>query len=101
MTAIDAVNFRLRHVAAIGLGLGRVEGKLVLAPDHEQPRLGLAQPRLPRWIRSYVGTIVIKQIGLDIRLSRLVQKVKLIGPQIRIMSLYVRIVADMTSPGGC
>src|SRR5439155_8211366 len=60
-----------------------------------------AHPCLPLWIGIYVGSIVIKQIALNVSLAGLVEKGKFIGPEIRVIAPHVGIVPDMPRPRRC
>src|SRR5579871_111154 len=44
MTAVDNVNFGIRHILAVAFRLAGIERSLVPAPDHQQSRLLLAHP---------------------------------------------------------
>src|SRR5258707_12136398 len=69
---------------------------IVLTPDHQEPRLFLAHPRLPFRICVYICPIVVEQITLNVSLARLTEKGKFICPEIRVILFDVRIVSDMT-----
>ena len=92
MPGVENVNFGVRHIPAIGFGLGGSERKVVLPPDHEQARLLLAHPRLPSRVGFHVGPIVVKKIALNVGLPRLVEKSELVGPQIGVIAIHVRVV---------
>src|SRR6266496_1518383 len=98
MTCVENVHFGLRHVLALAFRLSGVEREIILPPNDEQSRLLLAHPCLPLWISVHIGSIIIKQIALNLRLPRLIQKRELIRPEIRIVTIDVRIVPDMTRP---
>ena len=100
MTAIHNVNFRVGHIPAIGFRLGGIERALILAPDHQQMRLILAHPRLPLGIGFDVGPVVVEEVALNIGLAWLVEKIKFIRPEIRVMAFHVGIVARMARLGG-
>src|SRR5580692_11058043 len=99
MAAIDDVNFGGGDVAAIGFGLGRIEGQFVLAPDNEEARLFLAHPCWPFGVGVDVGAIVVEDVALNRGLTGLSEKIKFIGPEIRIIALDVGIAAEMASAG--
>src|SRR5215510_1958751 len=60
------------HVTAIGFGLGQFERQIMFSPDHQKARLALAYPGLPAWVGGHVGAIVVKKIGLNVGLARLI-----------------------------
>src|SRR5260370_697020 len=98
--AIDSLHLRLRNIAAERFRFGIIERKFVHAPKNGEGRLGLAHPLLPLWVGSDVGLVIVKQIALDVGLAWLVQEPEFIGPQIRIVTLYLGIVAHMPRTRG-
>src|SRR5207302_6572407 len=95
MARIEDVDFGPRHVAAIGLRFRKLEGQVVLAPEDEQPRLPLAHPSLPLGVGVDIGAVVVEEVALNVGLAGLVEKGKLIGPEIRVIAFCVRIASDM------
>ena len=67
----------------------------MLAPEDQQLGLRLLEPGLPQGIRRDVRAVVVEELGLQLRLAWRGQKGVLIGPQIRVIALQVRIVAEM------
>src|ERR1700680_2173179 len=63
MARIEDMDFGLRHVAAIGLRLRKLERQVVLAPQDEKPRLLPAHPCLPLRIGLEVRAVVVKQVA--------------------------------------
>src|ERR1700674_4428142 len=100
MTGVENVNFSLRHIPAISFRLREFEREVILTPDHQQARLLLAHPCLPFWIGVHIGSIVVEQITLNVGLTRLVEKIKLIGPEIGVVAFHVRIVSYMARARG-
>src|SRR5438270_7345021 len=98
MTGIENVNFGLRYVFAVAFRFPKVEGEVILTPDHQQPRLLRAHPSLPLWVGIDVRAIVVEQVALNVGLAGLVEKGKFIGPEIRVVAFYVGIVPDMARP---
>src|SRR4051794_40753444 len=98
MTGVENMNLGAGHILAIALRLARVEREIILAPDNQQTRLLLAHPRLPLRIGVHISAIIVEQIALNLRLPRLIQKSKLVRPQIRIVAVDVWIVSDMARP---
>src|SRR5437667_7956335 len=98
MARLEHVDFGLRHVAAIGLRFGKLEGQVVLPPEDEQPRLLLAHPGLPLGVGLDVGAVVIKEVALNVGLAGLAEKRKFIGPEIRVIPFYAGIVPAMARP---
>src|ERR1700686_341133 len=98
MTSVENVNFSLRYIPAIGVRLRKVEGEVILPPDHEQAWLPGAHPGLPFRVGVYIGSIVVEDIALNPSLARLVEKGKFIGPQIRIVAFHIGIVSEMARP---
>src|SRR5262249_54438453 len=66
----------------------------------EQARLSLAHPSLPSRVGFHVGPIVVKKIALNVGLPRLPEKSELVGPQVGIITVHVRVVSDVTRTGG-
>src|SRR5580704_16346 len=95
MTSIENVNSSVRHVLAVAFRFAEVEREIMLAPDHQQARLLLAHPCLPFWVGVHVGTVVVEEVALNLRLPWRIQKCVLIGPKIRIVELNLRIISDM------
>ena len=95
MARIEDMDFGLRHVAAIGLGFRKLEGKVVFAPEDEKPRLPLAHPNLPLGVGVDVRAVVVEEVALNVGLAGLVEKGKFIGPEIRVIAFYVGIVPYM------
>ena len=95
MTGVEKVNLSVRHIVAIGLRLREIEREVLLAPHHQQERLLLAHPCLPLGVILHVRAVVVEEIALNVGLARLVEKIKFIGPEIRVIAFDVGIVADM------
>src|SRR6266478_9889985 len=85
----------LVNVLAVAFRLAGIEREVIFTPDHEQAWLLLAHPCLPFWIGVHIGSIVVEQITLNVGLTRLVEKIKLIGPEIGVVAFHVRIVSHM------
>src|SRR3989442_1722447 len=100
MTRIEDVECGSRHVAAIGLRFRKVERRVVFAPEDEKPRLLLAHPSLPRGVGVHVPSVVVEEVALNVGLAWLAQEGVFVGPQIGIVLLRVRVVADVTRPRG-
>src|SRR5260370_14480693 len=98
MTGVENMNLGVWHILAIALRLPGVEGEIIPAPNDEQSRLLLAHPRLPLRIGIHIGAIIVKQIALNLRLPRLIQKRELVRPQIRIVTIDAWIVPYITRP---
>src|SRR5258705_4166678 len=98
MTPVEDVHESTRHIAPVRLRLRPIEGQIVLTPNHEESWLRLAHPRLPLGIGLDIRAGVVEEIALDVGLARLVEKVELVCPEIRVVPVYVRIVVDMSSP---
>src|SRR5208282_4115535 len=96
MSAVDDMDFGLRHVAAVGLWLRGVERGLILAPDHEQARLSVAHPRLPFGVVVDVCAVIVEEVALNFGLAWLIEKIEFVGPEIRVVSFYVWVVAHVT-----
>src|SRR6266404_1040897 len=96
VSGVENVHFGFRSVLAIAFGFTEIEGQIVLTPDHQEPRLFLAHPRLPFRICVYICPIVVEQITLNVSLARLTEKGKFIRPEIRVILFDVGIVSDMT-----
>jgi len=57
VAGLENVNLSVRHVLAIAFRFTEIEGEIVLTPDHHEPRLLLAHPRLPFRICVYICPI--------------------------------------------
>src|SRR6476660_8567675 len=98
MTSIEDVDIGFRHIFAVTFRFSEIEREIVLTPDHEQTWLTLLHPCLPFRIGVDVRLIIVEKIALNLGLAGLIQEVKLVGPQIRIITLHIRIVSDMARP---
>src|ERR1700752_5440016 len=47
VAGVEYVHFGFGHVMAIAFRFTEIEGQIVRTPDHQEPRLFLAHPRLP------------------------------------------------------
>jgi hypothetical protein len=74
------VDFGVRKIALERLRTGSDERGIVPPPDHKNRWPVLAQPRLPRRIRSDVRPVVVQQIGLDLALAGSRQVGVLVSP---------------------
>ena len=52
---IEDVDLRIGHVAPVGRGFGRLEGRIVASPQDEERRLVAAQPVLPGRVAQPLG----------------------------------------------
>src|SRR5207253_6523185 len=95
MARIEHVDFGFGHVATIGLRFGKLEGQVVLSPEDEQPRLPLAHPSLPLGVGVDVGAVVVEEVALNVGLAGLVEKSKLIGPAIGVITFHLGLAADV------
>src|SRR6266851_3999360 len=100
MTRVENVNFSVRYILAIALRFAGIEREVILAPDHQQARLLGAHPCLPLRIGVHIGSIVVKQVALNLGLAGLVEKIEFICPEIRVVAFHVRIVSDMARARG-
>ena len=91
MPGVQKVNLRRRYIPPIGVGLGVVEGRVVLAPNDEHQRLVVAKPALPTAIGGNIGPVVEKEIQLDLSLLGPRQEQALIFPEVRVIDLGTRI----------
>src|SRR5216117_2958503 len=74
MTSVEYVDPSARHISSIRLRLRQLEREIVFAPDHQQSRLSLTHPRLPRGIRLDVRAVIIEEVALNVGLTWLVEK---------------------------
>src|SRR5882762_7984363 len=100
MTRIEDMHERILHIPPVRLRLRPVEGQIVLTPNHEESWLRLAHPRLPLGIGLDIRAVVVEEIALDVGLAWPIEKGELVCPEIRVVPVYVRIVADMSCPRG-
>src|SRR6266481_9297274 len=89
VSCVENVNLSVRYIAAIGLRLREFEREVILAPNHQQPRLPFAHPRLPLGVGVDVRAVVIEEVALNIHLAGLAKKGKFICPEIRIIAFHV------------
>jgi hypothetical protein len=95
VSCVENVNFSVRYIPAIDLGLREFEREVIFAPNHQQPRPFLAHPRLPLRVGVDVRAVVKEEVALNIHLAGLAKKGKFIGPEIRGIALDVRIASYM------
>ena len=65
MACVENVHVGGRHVASLGLRLGRLERQVVFAPEDEKPRLLLAHPGLPLGVGRDIRAIVVEEVALN------------------------------------
>src|SRR3984957_5330544 len=87
------------YVAAVGLRLGRQEGRGLATPGHQQRRPVRAQPLLPGRIAGDVGLVVVEEVGLDVVLAGPPEEGELVGPQVRVVPLREGAAADVALAG--
>jgi len=95
MAGVENVNLGVRHVLPIMVRLADIERRVMLAPDHQQMRPLLAHPGLPLRVGVDVRSIVVEEVGLNIRLPRSAQEREFVGPKIRVVALRIWIPAKM------
>src|SRR5882762_892186 len=100
VSSVDNVNLSVRYVPAIGFRLRNVERRVILTPNHQQPRLPFAHPCLPFGVGVDVRAVVVEEVTLNIYLARLAKKGKFIGPKIRVIALDVRVAPYVARPRG-
>src|SRR5712692_6824717 len=88
MTRVEDVDLGLWHIAAISLGLRKLERQVVLAPENEKPRLLLAHPGLPLGVGIDVRAVIVEEIALNVGLAGLAEKGELIRPEIRVIPFH-------------
>src|SRR5580698_4515395 len=54
-------------------------------------------PSLPPRIVFDVGTVVVEEIALNLDLAGLIEKVKFVRPEIRVVACYVRVVTSVAA----
>ena len=85
--ASSTCTLSVRHILAVAFRLAEVEREIVLAPEHQKPRLRLLHPRLPLRIGIDIRAVVVEEIALNLRLPWCVQKGVFIRPEIRVVEL--------------
>src|SRR6267378_8582876 len=98
VSCVENVNLSVRYIPAIGLRLREFEREVILTPNHQQPRLPFAHPRLPLGVGVDVRAVVIDEVALNIHVAGLAKKGEFIGPEIRGIALAVGIAPDMARP---
>src|SRR4051794_490513 len=63
-------------------------------------RLILLHPLLPFWVGLDVSAVVVEQIALNLRLAGAVEKRVFVSPKIGVIELNVRIISNVSLPGG-
>ena len=101
MAGVEQVDFAIRQIALERLRTGSDERGIVPPPDHQSRWLVLAQPRLPRRIRSDVCPVVVQQIGLDLALAGSRQVGVLVSPGVRVITFGMRGAEGVTLFGRC
>src|SRR5262249_40220532 len=86
-------------ILAVSFSACHRKGGIVTSPHDEERRLVLPQPFLPSGIQSNVSLVIEEKIQLNISLSRLVEEIVLIHPNLRIDILRVWRSADMSLAG--
>lgn len=69
----------------------------MLAQDDQKTRLALAHPGLPFPIGLDVRPLVVKEVGLDVRLARGAQEGEFVRPKIRAVELDIGIRCETAS----
>src|SRR5215472_15324851 len=100
MAGVENVNVCAGNIIFVCLCTGYDKRRIIASPHYEHWRLMIAQPLLPNWIGLEVILIVVKEVDLNVRLARLIQKVIFIGPGVRIDSFRMRRSADVAIPSG-
>src|SRR5438128_7124906 len=100
MPGVEDVPLSVRNILSVALRFAGIKREVTLAPDHQQARLLLTHPGLPFWIGVHIGSIVIKQIALNLGLAGLAEEIEFIGPQIRVVAFHIWIVRDMAGTRG-
>src|SRR6266853_5131102 len=95
VSCVENVNLSVWYIPAIGLRLRGFEREVIFAPNHQEPRLPFAHPRLPLGVGVDVRAVIIEEVALNIALAGLAQKGKFVGPEIRVIAFYIGIVPDM------
>ncbi len=73
MSGIQQLDNGIGIITAVRLGAGRQKGRVMLAPDGKQRRLGVAKVLLKNWIRGQIRSVVEKEIELDVFVARAFQ----------------------------
>jgi hypothetical protein len=79
------VNLGSGVILLVRFSTGYRERSIVTPPKNKEWRLGIAKPLLSFRIGLEVILVVVKEIQLNIALSRLVQEVILVHPQIGVV----------------
>ena len=101
MSRVEDVDFCVRQILAIAFRLAGIEREIVLTPNHEETWLSLLHPCLPLRVGVDVRSIIVEKITLNVGLAGLVEKIKFIGPKVRVIAIHIRIVSDMAGSRGC
>jgi hypothetical protein len=99
VAGLEEMDLGVGHVAAVGLRLGRQEGRVVAPPRHQQRRPVRAQPLLPGRVAGDVGAVVVEEVGLDVMLARPPEERELVGPQVRVVPLREGAAANVALAG--
>src|SRR5215472_9028868 len=89
------MHFGLGIILLIRFSTGYGKRSIVPPPKNKERRLVVAKPLLPSRVGFNVILVVVKQIQLNITLSRLVQEVILVYPQIGVVLRRIRRSADV------
>src|SRR4030095_1861152 len=74
VSRIEQLDTRVRVVALEGLRSGRDKERIMLAPNGEQRRLGVAEIFLKDWIEGEVRSVIEKEIELDVFIAGALQQ---------------------------
>ena len=80
MSRIENMHFGNRIIFSIGFTPGYGKRSVIATPKHQERRVVISQPLLPRWIRFKIVLIVIEKVQLNVRLPRLIEEIILINP---------------------
>src|SRR5215470_12292688 len=89
MPGVEELDLRVRYVSSKCLGAGGNEEGVILSPDCQQRRLGLAKVILKRRIEFQVRGVVEEQIELDVFVPRSFQQRRIQCVRFRRNSLRV------------
>src|SRR5215831_2965955 len=88
-----------RVILLVSFSTGYGERSVVTPPENKQRRFVVAKPLLPFRVGLDVILIVVKEVQLNIPLSRLVQEIILVHPQIGVVLRGIRRSADVPLAG--
>ena len=82
VAGIQEMDLGIGEIAAVGLGTGRVEERVVASPGRQERRLMGSEVGLPSGVQGDIGLILAEQIKLDVRVAGAVEDGLVVGRRV-------------------